>query len=1132
MPADASVSRSGETVRQDEWRSELLRTGIRGKRGQMIRFSRVEPFAGTRWLHADAETKPNDEGPARVREGAATERQRVVVSFGPEHAPLEQRQVEQAVEEARKLVPRPQLIVFTAFQFDPEAAKDIDELNWPGVTTLKAQMNADMLTDDLKKKRASNESFWLIGQPDVRLRRTKAEGKRKKAVPKSGKPDDPLWEIEVAGFDYYNTKTGQIESGGPAQIALWMLDTDYDGRSLFPRQVFFPMAGEKEGWARLARNLKAEIDEDLIEAYRGTVSLPFPAGKNGRVTVKIVDDRRTRKQQRFFFCQLEAIETLIWLTESPAQERVGIEIPSDGGAFRRLCCKMVTGSGKTVVMAQLVAWQILNKVAYPQDDRFSKNIFVVAPGLTVRTRLQVLQPAGPGNYYDEFDIVPGGLHDQLRQGKVLVRNWHALSWETEERIHKRRSVDKRGAKSDEAYVREVLRDMATVKDILVINDEAHHAWRINPESKKARIDRNLIEEATKWIGGLDRIHKVRGILRCFDFSATPFSPSGKQTSEEALFGWIVSDFGLNDAIEAGLVKTPRVVVRDDAVPDARTYRSKLYHIYEHVRDDLSRGAEEFEPLPDLVMNAYLLLGKDWLATQQAWKALHYPTPPVMISVANRTETAARVKHAFDKKKVMIDELCNPELTLHIDSKVLDMAEAKDDEAESPPKSDEDADGDEESKTRKLTKDEQAKRLRLMVDTVGKVGQPGERIQNVISVGMLSEGWDAKTVTHIMGLRAFSSQLLCEQIVGRGLRRTSYETKEIPHPVTGEGTELFDPEYVNIFGIPFTFLPHEGDGDGPLPPPPPKIRIEAVREKASFALSWPNIIRIDHVYRPKLELDKVEPLTLNATDKIENAEMAAVVAGKPNMAVLTEIDLAALAERFRLQRIIFEVARDVFGQMQPTWKGSKEDLLAQVIRLVETFIKSPKLEINPPLFYQDEMRRRVMLALNMQRIIQHVFEQIRFGNTLTLEPVFDSNKPIRSTGDMLPWYTGKPCVPASRSHINLCVADSAPEAQTAHELDHNPAVAAWAKNDHLGFEIAYLFAGVFHKFRPDYLIRLQSGVNLIVEDKGQDTLKDQTKRRYLDEWVAAVNPQGGFGVWRFRTCFKPDELPTNIHKSEM
>jgi adenine-specific DNA-methyltransferase len=274
--ADESIARSGETLRQSEWRDELMRAGIRGKNGQMILFSRVEPFPGTRWLHADAETKPNDRGGSNVNEMPA---QRVVISFGPEYAPLEQKQVELAIEEARSLVPKPKIIVFAAFQFDPEAAKDIDETNWPGMTLLKAQMNADLLTEDLKKKRASNESFWLIGQPDV-------QAKRIDKGDVAGR-----YRVTVGGFDYYNTKTGQIESGSAEKIAMWMLDPNYDGRSLFPRQVFFPMAGDKEGWSKLARNLKAEIDEELIESYRGTESLPFKAGEHKRAAVKIIDDR-------------------------------------------------------------------------------------------------------------------------------------------------------------------------------------------------------------------------------------------------------------------------------------------------------------------------------------------------------------------------------------------------------------------------------------------------------------------------------------------------------------------------------------------------------------------------------------------------------------------------------------------------------------------------------------------------------------------------------------------------------------------------------------------------------------------------------------------------------------------------
>lgn len=274
--ADASVGRSGATLRQDEWRDELLKCGIRGKGGQHIHFTRVEALAGTRWLHADAETTaPASKSSSSNNAGG----ERVVISFGPEHAPLEQRQVEQALEEAQLLKPSPKLIVFASFQFDPEAAKDIDETNWPGVALLKVQMNTDLLTDDLKKKRSSNESFWMIGQPDVEARQA------------TGKDQKGKWEVEVHGFDYYNPKTGKIESGDTTRIAMWMLDTDYDGRSLYPSQVFFPMAGPKDGWARLAKNLKAEIDEELIEAYRGTVSLPFEAGKYQRVAVKIVDDR-------------------------------------------------------------------------------------------------------------------------------------------------------------------------------------------------------------------------------------------------------------------------------------------------------------------------------------------------------------------------------------------------------------------------------------------------------------------------------------------------------------------------------------------------------------------------------------------------------------------------------------------------------------------------------------------------------------------------------------------------------------------------------------------------------------------------------------------------------------------------
>ncbi|MGH9818682.1 MAG: DEAD/DEAH box helicase family protein, partial [Pyrinomonadaceae bacterium] len=301
------------------------------------------------------------------------------------------------------------------------------------------------------------------------------------------------------------------------------------------------------------------VEIELVNRIRPRVDRWRESGYPGvtGITKRLLEHwnrEREPDENRFFFCQMEAVETLIWLTEGPDAEKTGIEIPSDGGEFSRWCSKMATGTGKTVIMSMLIAWQVLNKVANRQDARFSKNILIVAPGLTVKSRLSVLNPTDEQNFYDQFNIVPSGLIENLRQGKLKIINWHMLGWDTDEQLAKKRSVDKRGAMSDAAYVREVLGEMASESSLVVINDEAHHAWRFNPENKGIKAEKEEKDEATIWVGGLDRIHRNRGILRCFDLSATPFAPSGKRAREEALFPWIVSDFGLNDAIESGLVK--------------------------------------------------------------------------------------------------------------------------------------------------------------------------------------------------------------------------------------------------------------------------------------------------------------------------------------------------------------------------------------------------------------------------------------------------------------------------------------------------------------------------------------------------------------------------------------------------
>ncbi len=814
-----------------------------------------------------------------------------------------------------------------------------------------------------------------------------------------------------------------------------------------------------------------------------------------------------REGRRLFFCQIEAIETLIWLTEAPAAERTGIDIPGDGGPFARYCAKMATGSGKTTVMGMLITWQVLNKAAQPQDRRYTRYVLAVAPGLTVKQRLQVLIPSDKGNVYDAFALVPPGERERMNAARVDVRNWHALAPFDPNSGPK---VLKLPPESDEVFARRVLgREMRS--RILVINDEAHHAWRGARSTKVEGFD---AESATVWIEGLDRIHRARGIATCYDFSATPFIPSGKNADEEALFGWIVSDFGLNDAIEAGLVKTPRVVVRDDT-GSAVDYKSRFYHIYadESVKSDLNRRASPTEPLPDLVATAYSYLSADWARTAEAWTESRLPTPPVMISVCNRTETAARVAHAFERGMIGVPELCDPSRLLHIDSRVLAKAEARDD---APPARILAAADDEEGSEDvlpTLKRDEEY--LRRQVDTVGRAGEPGESIQNVISVGMLTEGWDARTVTHIMGLRAFSSQLLCEQVVGRGLRRASYDAFD------AQG--LFQPEYVNIFGIPFTFLPHEGGDEGAAPPPTrPQTEVRVDPEKIAYELSWPNVLRIDHEYRPLLSLDwdDVTPLSLDATAVPTLVELAATIDGKPHLDSVRRLEIEQLAERHRLQTMVFRAALSLYDQLAPNWKGLKQDLLGQVCALVFDFVNnSGKVVIDPPLFERDDLRRRVVLALSASKIVQHLWQALRFNHAERRELIFDRDrKAVGSTGDMAPWRTTRPCAFARKSHINVVVLDSPWEDSVAFRLDNDDRVRAWAKNDHLGLEIPYVHRGVPRRYRPDFIIALNNGTTLMLEVKGQPTDESEAKRQYLAEWTAAVSAHGAFGLWVEETIF--------------
>ncbi|MGE0080729.1 MAG: BPTD_3080 family restriction endonuclease [Thiohalomonadaceae bacterium] len=875
----------------------------------------------------------------------------------------------------------------------------------------------------------------------------------------------------------------------------------------------------------LVNEIRGRVDQWRAADYPGVTS----------VTRRLLEhwQDRSARQFPFYFCQLEAVETLIWYVEAAPEFRQGIFVHGDGGPWERLCNKMATGTGKTTVMAMIITWQVLNALTYPKRTKdFSRAVFIVAPGLTVKERLRVLYPGEPDNYYDAFELCPSeSLRQRLNQAEILVENWHTLMPLKEPD----RSVVKKGAESDEAFTRRVLGKLAAYKDIVVINDEAHHAYRKPAEtkiSKKQAQELGIdLDEATRWIEGLDRIHKTRRITRAFDLSATPFAPTGKASTDEGLYEWIVSDFGLNDAIEAGLVKTPRVVIRDDALPDAKTYRSKLYHIYraDGVADDLNRrGAEPHESLPKLVQDAYTLLGADWRATLEDWRKAGHTLPPVMLTVCNRTETAARIEHYFTKGHAFWPELYAPTRTLRVDSRVLEKAEIG--ETASADKDYEDtlrriveATDLDDSRKQRLRDMKKEELLRAMVDNVGKRGTAGQDLQNVISVAMLSEGWDAKNVTHIMGLRAFTSQLLCEQVIGRGLRRVGYETETV-FGADGVERELFKPEYVNVFGVPLSIFQDMGEGGEAPPPPKPSVQVEALPERNAFEIRWPNVLRVDAVTRSTLVVDweRVDTLTLDPAQTMISAELAPALGGATDLSKAREINLEMLPEEFRLQRLVFRAAAKAFENTATAYRGSREYLAFQLIRLVEQFLDSEKLNI-PTLYHQEPLRKRILIALNLDLVVQHLMRFVTEQNLEHMEPVFDEDFPIGSTAAMRVWYTTKPCRPTGRSQISHVVVDSTWEHYTADVLEKSPHVSAYAKNDHLGFQIYYLWGGSRRRFIPDYLIRLTNGKTLVLEIKGQDSEQNRAKRAALDTWVKAVNAKGGFGIWASGVALEPAQV---------
>ena len=793
------------------------------------------------------------------------------------------------------------------------------------------------------------------------------------------------------------------------------------------------------------------------------------------------DDDRKATATRPFFCQQEAVETVVFLTEAPADRKVGIDIPSAGEAYTRWAVKMATGTGKTTVMALLIAWCGLNRVASPRDVRYTDQFLVVAPNLTVRDRLTDaggLDPRNPESVYVGFDLVPPQYSGLLGQLKVQVMNWHGLAPKEDPK----RSVVRRGRESDTAFARRVLTDLGTSGKIMVLNDEAHHAYRYPADVKLTGAAAEEAREATVWITGLERIDNARGILRCVDVSATPMYPGMFRERSWTPFEWVVSDFALVDAIEAGLVKIPRTPTDDntgEAVP-------KYKNLWTHIKKTLpKRGDDDAEGHP---LTAYLgeadgplkQLAGAWEKTYARWAEAGRTTPPVMVLVCHDTKVAQMLEQHIavlgEASPMLLNPPGGPAVTIRIDSKALERAEAGAGDAD-------------------------AEQTRRIVATVGKPGKPGEQVRCLISVAMLSEGWDARTVTHILGLRAFASQLLCEQVVGRGLRRSDY-------------SDLSQPEYVDVYGVPFQLLPMAKAESGALPTPPDYTTVHTVKERPDKRIEFPRLVQVVPDIRDTLDVDKdaIEPIRVNPrfdpTDTWVEFDLGTPHGG---MGGITQDRESAYAN-FRIQRLHFRVAAGLIEPYNKPW------LFPQALAIVRDIIR-PVSE-GGRIDYADGVDAREVVNMRYLTIIrERISAALRPGEgPERFLPALDEYQPIGTTDNLNFSAPTDRCVPAVKSHLSHAVCDSGLERKMVAVLDHDNLVEAWVKNHHLFLEIPYIYQGNTYRYRPDFVVRLTNGLVVLLEGKGDPDEKDDAKATAARRWVEAVNARGDLGHWVHAICY--------------
>jgi type III restriction enzyme len=861
---------------------------------------------------------------------------------------------------------------------------------------------------------------------------------------------------------------------------------------------------------------------------------------------------------RPFFCQIEAVETLIWLSEvAPKRGKTGkgfmehlANVNRDANPeLMRLALKLATGAGKTTVMAMIIAWQTINAVRQP-GSHFTRGFLVVAPGLTVRERLRVLQPNDPDSYYASRELVPEDMLGDLARAKIVITNFHAFKLRDRMELSKGgrsllqgRGDDLETLETEGQMIQRVMPELMGLKNILVLNDEAHHCYREKPgeavegelkSEEKQEAEKNR-EAARLWISGLEMVKRKLGVTRVIDLSATPFFLSGSGYAEGTLFPWTMSDFSLMDAIECGIVKLPRVPVADN-IPgeDVPVFRN----LWEHIRTKMPKkgrgksGALDPLSLPVELQTALEALYGHYAKTYDLWRNAGVRVPPCFIVVCNNTSTSKLVydfisgfhRENEDGSTTLengrlplfrnFDEMGNPIArppTLLIDSEQLESGEALDDKFRAMA-SDEIERFRREIVERTGNRDEaenitDEQLLREVMNTVGKVGRLGESIRCVVSVSMLTEGWDANTVTHVLGVRAFGTQLLCEQVIGRALRRQSYDLNE---------DNLFNVEYADVLGIPFDFTAKPVIAPPQLPRE--TIQVRAVRpDRDALEITFPRIMG----YRVELPEDRLTA-TFNDDSVLELTPDLVGPSITRNSGIIGEdvdLSLEHLGDMRRSTLLFHLTKRLVYTKWRDPGEEPKLYLFGQLKRITKDWLDTRLVCKGGT--YPAQLMYQELADMACQRITTAITR-----TTLDKSPIKAIPDPYNPTGSTMHvkfttsktdrWETD-----ARRCHINWIILDSDWEAEFCRVAESHPQVKAYVKNHNLGLEVPYLYGSENRMYRPDFIVLVNDGhgednlLHLIVEIKGYRREDAKEKKTTMDVyWVPAVNNSGKYGRWAF------------------